>query len=175
MTGARVIFDFDEPKAIETILYLANRLSQSSKYTICKTLYSADKLCLERYGRFIFGETYVAMIHGAVPSHAYNLLKEISNNPIDGITIEGNSVIPARDANLDYLSESDIECLDQTIEASNKDFEIMVDDAHDNAWAEAWSGRDDGRGSVAMPIHSIANTLSNPKDILDYIAILGGS
>ena len=65
MATSKIAFDFNEPKAIETILYLANRISHSFKYRICKMVYLADKTSLEKYGRLIFGESYSAMKEGA--------------------------------------------------------------------------------------------------------------
>jgi len=58
---AGITFQFNRIKAIEAILYLANKVSDSDIYGICKLLYLVDKTCLEKYGRFIFGETYCAM------------------------------------------------------------------------------------------------------------------
>ena len=78
MATSKIAFDFNESKAIETILYLANRISRSYKYKICKMLYLADKTSLEKYGRFIFGESYSAMQEGATPSKSYDILKQIA-------------------------------------------------------------------------------------------------
>lgn len=172
MATSRIAFDFDEPKAIETILYLANRISRSYKYNICKMLYLADKTCLEKYGRFIFGESYSAMEEGATPSKSYDLLKEIAEERSEELRVEGNAVIPLRDANLDYLSESDIECLDHTISIYDKNPRKMRDDAHDNAWEEAWDNRGKKR-SVDIAVRSIAKTLANSEGLIDYITNRG--
>jgi len=168
MATSRMTFDFDEPKAIETMLYLANRVSPSDKYKICKMLYLADKTCLEKYGRFIFGESYWAMQEGATPSKSYDLLKQIAEERTEGLRVEGNVVIPLREANLDYLSESDIECLDYTIGIYDEDPVKMHRDAHDDAWGKAWGSRDD-KASVGMSIRSIAKTVADPEDLIDYL------
>jgi uncharacterized phage-associated protein len=68
---------WDKEKAIEAIVYLANRLDKPTKLKIFKLLYFADKLHMSRYGRFIVGDYYVAMKHGPVPSRTYNILKEV--------------------------------------------------------------------------------------------------
>ena len=135
-------------------------------------LYLADKACLEKYGRFIFGESYSAMEEGAIPSKAYDLLKRIAKEPINELSVKGNDVVPLRDANLDYLSESDIECLDQTIAIYDKASWKMRQDAHDAAWEKAWNDRGEKR-SADIPVRSIAESLADSKDLIDYLTNRG--
>ena len=172
MVIEKITLKFDEPKAIETILYLSNRITESCRYTICKMLYLADKVSLGKYGRFIFGESYSAMGQGATPSKAYDLLKQIAEEPIDELRVKGNAVIPLRDANLNHLSESDIECLDQTITIYDKDTPKMRTDAHDAAWEEAWDNRGSKR-SADIAIQNIAKTLTDSKDLIAYLTNRG--
>ena len=168
MATSKITFKFNEPKAIETILYLANRISDSCKYNICKMLYLADKTCLEKYGRFMFGESYSAMKEGATPSKSYDLLKRTAKECTEELRVEGNSIIPLRDANLDYLSESDIECLNQTIAIYDKTRWKMRRDAHDAAWKKAWDNRGENR-SADISVRSIAKILANSEDLIDYL------
>jgi len=168
MATSKITFQFNEPKAIETILYLANRISRSYKYNMCKMLYLADKICLEKYGRFIFGESYSAMKQGATPSKSYDLLKRIAKECIGDLEVEGNAIIPLRDANLDYLSESDIECLDQTIAVYDKNPRKMRRDAHDVAWEKAWDNRGE-KQSADISVRRIAKSLANAEDLIDYL------
>lgn len=166
---ANIDFEFNRTKAIETVLYLAPQISDSHIYDICKLLYYADKTCLEKYGRFIFGESYAAMKRGATPSNAYDLLKEIARKPTDQLCVEDNNVIPLRDANLDYLSESDIECLDQVITIYGKMPSCRRGgDAHDVAWDKAWRGRGTKRRAW-MPVQSIAESLADSEDLIGYL------
>lgn len=168
MATSKIAFEFNKPKAIETIIYLANRMSRSHKYNICKMLYLADKVCLEKYGRFIFGESYSAMKEGATPSKSYDLIKEIAGECSDELRLDGNAVIPLRDANLDYLSESDIECLDHTISIYDNKPQKMRRDAHDDAWKKAWDNRGE-KGSADISIRSIARTLADSEDLIEYL------
>lgn len=168
MATSKITFVFNESKAIETILYLANRISRSYMYNICKMLYLADKTCLEKYGRFIFGESYSAMKEGATPSKSYDLLKEIAEEYTDDLRVENNAIVALRDANLDYLSESDIECLDQTIAIYDKNPRKMIRDAHDDAWGKAWESRGE-KQSADISVKSIAQTLANSWDLIDYL------
>lgn len=164
-----ITFRFDRAKAIETILYLCRRISDSDIYGICKLLYLTDKTSLEKYGRFIFGETYCAMQQGATPSNSYDLLKEASEITIEGLEIKGNQVIALRDANQDYLSESDIECLDQVINVWGKVPNWSRGTAtHDDAWKHAWDKRGN-KGSVKITVESIAELLDDSGELIDYL------
>lgn len=164
-----IIFQFNRTKAIEAILYLSNKLNDPGKYVICKLLYLADKRSLEKYGRFIFGDSYAAMQKGATPSNAYDLLKEASKAPVNGISVKDNEVIPLRQPNLDYLSESDVECLEQIIKTSHY---CMIQGSHDEAWRESWDNRGI-KGSKKIPVENIAKLLANSDDIIEHLSNIG--
>jgi len=119
----------DAEKALEVVVYLSH--STNNLFNLVKTLYYADKLHIEKYGRLITGDNYIAMEDGPVPSGAYDLvkavrgdkfrfdLKIINAHPENALKVKiKNSktyVYPLRTANLDLLSESDIECLNEAI------------------------------------------------------------
>jgi uncharacterized phage-associated protein len=164
-----ITFEFNRTKAIEAILYLAKNISNSDIYGICKLLYLVDKTSLEKYGRFVFGESYCAMKQGATPSNAYDLLKEATEIPVSEFMVDGNQVVPLRDSNLEYLSESDIECLNQIISVyGNVPNWIRRRDAHDAAWEKAWNTRG-SKKSILMPVESIAESLADSDDLIDYL------
>jgi uncharacterized phage-associated protein len=166
---SRIQFQFNRTKAIESILYLAQRVKESDVYGICKLLYLVDKTSLEKYGRFVFGESYFAMEEGAAPSFAYDLLKEASEAPVDGIRVDGMRVVALREANLIELSRSDIECLDCIIKTyGDLPNWKRRQDAHDEAWKEAWEKRGTKK-SVPMPVESIVRMLSDSEDLLSYL------
>ncbi|MEP7246474.1 MAG: Panacea domain-containing protein [Gammaproteobacteria bacterium] len=66
-------WNFDPDKAVEAILFTSTTAG-TTLYETLKLLYLADKLHLERYGRLIFGDHYVAMEHGPVGSDAYDVM-----------------------------------------------------------------------------------------------------
>jgi uncharacterized phage-associated protein len=170
---SNIIVEFNRTKAIETILYLANRICDHDIYGICKLLYLVDKTSLEKYGRFIFGESYCAMKQGTTPSNTYDLLKEVAETPIDAFKLDEYQIIACRDANLDYLSESDIESLDLIIELyGNVPNWVRRGLTHDDAWRKAWATRGD-KESVEMPIESIAELLADSDDLIDYLSNRG--
>ncbi|MCX6006323.1 MAG: Panacea domain-containing protein [Chloroflexi bacterium] len=163
-----IIFEFNQTKAIEAILYLAKKIPHPGKYNICKMLYLADKVSLERYGRFIFGESYVAMPRGATPSKAYDLLKQAIDRPVGGIKVDGNKVTPLREPDLDQLSDSDIKCLDQIIQTYKNRPSDIGTDAHDDAYQKSWDKRE-GKGSNPIPIESIAELFPDSADLISYL------
>lgn len=170
-----ITFQFNQKKAIEAILYLARRVSQSDIYGICKLLYLADKVSLEKYGRFVFGESYVAMKAGATPSNAYDLLKQVAQEPTSELKVEGIQVIALREADLDYLSKSDVECLDQIVSKYGKVTNwVRRRYAHDDAWGKAW-GQRGTKKSVKIPVESIAEMLTDSDDLINYLSDSDGN
>jgi uncharacterized phage-associated protein len=165
----QVQFKFNRPKAIEAILYLSQKVSNPEIYDICKLLYLVDKTSLERYGRFVFGETYCAMKEGATPSNVYDILKEAKQEVVDGISVEGNCVIALRSAKQEVLSKSDLECLDHIIAIyGNVSYVKRRQDAHDEAWKKAWGNRGKS-GSAMMPVETIAKLFADSDDLISYL------
>jgi uncharacterized phage-associated protein len=166
---AKIQFTFNRQKAIEVILYLIPRIKTPDKYGICKILYLADKTCLEKYGRFLFGETYWALKQGATPSNVYDLLKELEETNSKDIKVEGNEVQALRKPKLDWLSKSDIDCLDTIIDLfGNVPNWKRREEAHDDAWKKNWDKRGD-KNSVPIPVEDIAEFLEDSEDIINYL------
>ena len=116
-------------KLIESILFLIAQASernyQLTQYDIVKSLFFADKSHLNRFGRPITFDNYVAMPNGPVPSRAYAILKNeiepatlgLESFPWDRTTGEHANPKaclfknPKRAPSEDILSESDMEAL----------------------------------------------------------------
>lgn len=140
---------FDSEKALETILYITNHCPIKDIYHIVKIQFFADRKHLERNGRFITGDSYIAMKNGPVASNAYNFLKvargedvyippEMANTIRKALTVKDFNVIANRQANCDYLSKSDIDCLDEAIaENGTLSFTELNNKSHDALWLEA--------------------------------------
>jgi uncharacterized phage-associated protein len=160
-------------KAIEAIIYIARKYKNPEIYAICKLLYLVDKFSLEKYGRFLFNESYCAMEQGAVPSSAYDLLKMARKSDIDGIKVVNNDVVVSRNADISLFSESDIECLDQIVDAYNTlPGWALHSAAHDQAWKKNWEKRDNKK-SIPIPITDIAGELEDSDNLIDYISNRG--
>src|SRR5688500_9482554 len=67
-------FEFKPEKSLAVATYLAARTGETM-YTILKMIYVADRFHLERYGRPITGDNFVAMKEGACPSKIYDSMK----------------------------------------------------------------------------------------------------
>jgi len=171
-------FDFDIYKAIEVVLYIAKCSSNNTMHGISKVLYFADKKHLERYGRLICGDSYVAMKNGPVPTGVYDLLKlvrgdlrptfcpskEIADWVSSSFRLYDRFYVDAlREPEIDYLSDSDVECLDASIEAySRLSFGKLTQLSHDKAWQ--LTEQDD-----IMNLDHIVATFDNPMDLVDHL------
>jgi len=159
---------FRERKAIELVLYVAKRLRHPTLHSVFKLLYFSDKLHLEKYGRLILNDGYVAMKHGPVPSDLYNMLKSCRSAEEgkykDVLQFKDTyNIIPQREANLDFISKSEIECLDNAITKYGKmSFKQLSELSHDAAWKSA-----DVNDFIS--IEDIAATLPNSKDLLEHL------
>jgi len=163
-----ISFEFNKEKSIETILYLANRILNPTKHNVTHIVYFADKTSLERYGRFISGDEYHALPHGPVPSQTLNIINEPSTEQY-GFIVKGRSIIPLREPDLDYFSESDIESMDQVLEIyARAPFWKIKHDSHDEAYKEAWESRGGARSKL-MQLESIVGMLENSDELLEHL------
>ena len=146
MTSMR--FQFDETKGVETLAYIAGVWPEITPFFAAKVLFFAEKAHLNRYGRPIVADTFIAMPHGPVPSTLYDFIKgnlEFSGDPEEfqrAILVSGGGkarITAGRKARLDCLSATDVECLDQAIEfCRDKPFGQLSDLTHrERAWSEA--------------------------------------
>ena len=117
---------FDKEKLIEVVLYIINATKGLDYYHIFKILYFAQQKHLCKWGSRIVADDFVAMEYGPVPTKLYI---EFAGKDAS------NTLLPKREANMDYLSQADIESLKESI-AENKglSFGELVDKSHDSAW-----------------------------------------
>ena len=166
---------FRKETAIEAILYIANQIERSDIHKICKILYYADQMHLSKYGRSITGDTYIAMNYGPVPSNVEDIFKAVRGDSFfapyaesirkDNFDFINKFIIRAkRAADLDYLSESDLECLDFAInKCKNLTFEQLTELSHDLAWNNT-------RRDRAISVKDILRELGDDEEYVDFIA-----
>jgi len=163
-------FRFDAAKAVEVVLYIA--LRSPNVYNALKVLYFADRQHLANHGRLICGDSYVAMSHGPVPSGTYDIIKHIrgdgfcwwADRPVEkAFDVQGNHIIPLREAKLEFLSESDIECLDAAIkEYGGLSFGDLKKLSHDSAFLSA-----DQNDMIS--VEAIARSLPEAHLLFEYL------
>jgi hypothetical protein len=134
----------DPEKLVATLLYIASRVDDPTKWRIGKLIFLGDFAHIGRYGRPIIGGHYCAMPNGPVPSEALRLMNGILNQDIDPLFWEtgveasfeiraGNYplFVPKVEPNLESLSDSDIEILDKVIgEYSKLSFKRLSNFVH---------------------------------------------
>jgi len=101
-------FNMNTKKMIEAVLWIIHK-GESNMYNIFKILFAAEKYHLNKYGRPITGDQYIAMKFGTVPSWLYNLTK--LEQPENGFFKEDNFLQAKREPNMRYLSISDVKAL----------------------------------------------------------------
>ncbi|MEP6889480.1 MAG: Panacea domain-containing protein [Nitrospirota bacterium] len=163
---------FDPEKALNAILWIARRIPCPTFHSISKLLYFADRLHLERYGRLITGDSYVAMKHGPVPSGAYDIMKAVRGDGTcareeearEAFAVDGHyDVVPRRAANDSLFSESDRECLEEAIQQyGSLSFQELTDRSHDAAWHSA-----DENDSIEL--EQIIATLPDGASLLEHL------
>ena len=162
-------FNYDKEKAIAAMLYIINKQGGSwDKYSLLKILYFAEKNHLATYGRPITGDTFNALRHGPVPSHSYNLIRY---SPDKYFTLEEDNVITSTvSADLDMLSDSDIECLDKSIKDYQKlSFGSLKAKSHDAAYN--WTVENIGLNEI-IPYLEIAKCGGANSEMLKYIGLI---
>lgn len=148
-------FNFEPDKALAALLYISHRLIERSVtnpavtpdiHRISKILYFADQKHLTKYGRPILGDFFVAMENGPVPSQTYDMIKAVRGDSIfcsaghygQYFDVKGYLIHPKQKPDLDELSESDLECIDEsTIENQDLSFPELKRKSHDLAYNKA--------------------------------------
>lgn len=174
---------FSPERALESILFLSNRLQTPQIHEVLKLRYFADKLHMSRFGFPASGDSYSAMEFGPVASETYNILKAARgerNRWIadyyhdlvrDVLVVVNKDVTPLRDARLELLSRADVQCLEEAIERwGGMTFKQRTKLSHDDAYSAAWAQAvERGSDAFEMPMLSIAETLENGKDVAEYL------
>lgn len=140
-----------EDKIPDVLLYVMSRESGLSQYQIVEAIFIADVSHLNKYGRPVTFDNYVAMKHGPVPSFIYDLLEKDENyrehyksSPPWSVEADQQNprvrhYMPLREPDTDRLSASDRRMLDAAVDAARSmTFGAMRDFTHDHpAYEEA--------------------------------------
>lgn len=141
-------FQFNEKKAVEAITHIASSWPGITPFYASKVLFFAEKWHLNKYSRPIVADTFIAMPNGPVPSTIYNFIKgelDQAGDPeaiVAALTINEERyrrVTANRAADMQELSPSDVECLDEAMEfCRGRAFDFLSNLTHqERAWLEA--------------------------------------
>ncbi len=129
------------------------------------------------YGASLLGDDFMKMGYGPVPSKVYDIVK-IASGKYNGLPLSEQFIhfvhshieaVPPyhlkalEKADLDFLAETEVECLDDAIKVCRSvSFEGLTDLSHDSAWAGAsLHGQ--------MPVSEIARAGGADEDTIRYI------
>ncbi len=163
---------WQQEKVLNAVLLVANLLEKADFHRIFKIFYFADREHLALYGRTILGDQYFAMKDGPVPSNTYDFLKAFRPDAFgtslladakNRMTVDRWVVIPKSAADEDFLSASEIECLQHSI-AENRSltFGQLSEKSHDYAWNRASMNNE-------MELLDIAQEANASEEMLHYI------
>lgn len=170
--------NYDRKKLTELVLFILGKTGGVDFYHAFKILYFAEMKHLAKWGSGIVPDEFCAMKYGPVPTQLYDAVKELSHPRMilseelsEVIQFAGedapNVLLPKREANLKYLSKSEIEALEQSIEENESlTFGQLMTKSHDEAWEEA-NRRTNGT-NVISPV-SMARVLNADDAMLEYI------
>ena len=160
--------------SLHSLLYILNQFDDFVDFhKVFKILYFADQKHLATYGSSISEEKYIAMNNGPVPSTAYDILKALKGQGLAKsyqdffsrfIEINGNHKVKSKvNADLDYFSQSEINCLNESIK-ENKDetFSSLTRKSHDSAWSGANNNAD-------ITMLNIAKAGGAKSEMVEYI------
>lgn len=152
--GPPLKFAFSDAKAIEVLAFVAEKWDGITPFFLAKVLFFAEKWHLNRYGRPIIADTYIAMPHGPVPSAVKNIVDEnfeFFEEPetfrkmlrVERVHHLRHLHSRVKSADLMRLSGSDTECLEEAIAFCRaKDFGELSNLTHfEKAWKNAPANR----------------------------------
>ena len=143
---------FNTEKSLNAVLYIVSKLQRKDFHKVFKILYFADREHLILYGRPITSDKYIAMDDGPVPSNIYDIFKSVRGDGYfkdDGkfsqyfSVADWDLIVPEKAADLDELSRTDIECIDNSLQLySNMSWREIREKSHDYAWTNTPQNRE---------------------------------
>ncbi len=169
--------NLDAEVAVAAVTYVAERLPRPTSRSVFAVLYEAEKRHLSEYLVPIVGDRYVAVASGPVPAHLHDLLLHLRDpSAVLGVDPElaafGRRHLRVRErrhvevrtsCDLDALSASAIECLDEAIDRAPAKRGGQREAATDDP---AW--RSTPR-NASLSWRAIAATLPDGSRIVDHL------
>lgn len=170
--------DFEASKLREIVLYILNKTGGCDLYHVFKILYFAEMKHLAKWGCSVVPDEFCALKYGPVPTHLYEAVKNMGDPRMNLAKELGevvkyagedapNILLPKREADKMYFSQSEIEALNEAIaENQSLPFGQLMKKSHDLAWEEGYRRE---RGSNVISPLSMAKVSGADEAILEYI------
>ena len=178
-------------KGLQVLKYITSKHPDQEYYKVLKMLYLADKVHLLKCGKLIVPDKYEKYAHGPVPSLCYEIVKYISDrqeyysHPFDERIKKEIEVIKSPETgkltklhnltepDLDYLSETNIKCLDEAIaKYGHCSFDELKDETHDDIYRSVTEIKDEiSILDMAKVLDKSGALIKHLEDIYPYQAI----
>lgn len=155
-------------------MWFANKQPGIDFHSILKLLFFADKDHLNEWGRPIVGDRYFALPYGPVAQMTYDILKreplaleelKTISNDLPFEVRDSYRVHPRRDADLDRLSETDVDALEAAWERyAHLDFGQKTDESHRHP---AYRNAEVEGRAVMYYAEFLEGEMANPEVIAD--------
>ncbi len=165
------------------VLYIIQQSSPDRRdvYSIVKTAFYAQQIQFAESGVPLFKDDICALPFGPVPSDIYNILKiargdqsEKGFHTNDGlidvaacIAFDSERFSAKESPDVDYLSKSDIQAIDQAIKkVAEMSFDEIVKDTHSQEWDRVFHSK---KGKKVMDNLNIAKEGNASPEMLAYL------
>lgn len=138
--SSKIIEEYYLQKVKEIMLYILNKVGDIDYYKLMKMIFCADRNNLLVWAEPITNLKYQAKKHGPVPQIVYKEItrsKKANDGIYDGIMsfVDDYVIHAEREANLDYLSKTDIESIDKAIDSlKDKNWDEIEQELHDDVF-----------------------------------------
>lgn len=150
------ITNYQQSKLIHAALYILQKTGCINCHKLFAILYLAESKHLAKWGDAITSDSYLALEYGPVPTLLHSIIKQ-----------NGYDEFFKQNLNTNYLSKSNIEMLDASInESKSLTPEQLKTKSCNLAWLEAYSHQNDS--NVISKI-SMAKALGADDTMLEYI------
>ena len=126
---------------IEIVLYIINKTGGIVYQRLFIILYFGNQRTLLEWGYPMIADKFYALSHGPAPIELYKAIKgnkTVLSDFKDNVYISQYYLLPKRQANIDYLSISDMEILEDCItKYGNMSFVELESVSHPNCWKVA--------------------------------------
>lgn len=175
---------FDKRKLVEIVLYILNKTDGLDYYHVFKIIYFANASHLAKYGLRITTDEFCALPDGPVPSELYNCIRDYKTSDkefeqmLDTAITTGKDdayymLSAKREANIDYISQSEKEEIGISIEENaHLPYNILRRKSHGKEWNRTFYSSEKGRKimdtiGIAKDAHASDSMLAYIKEELE--------